>query len=344
MKKINTTMRTVLCVMCLLLSPVIFAQASGEKIANASVKIAIWLDVVKGNSEGADSFIKYALARDVDNRSALLYQAKKQKGLKMELNSTEEERAKFINYLNAYAKKSTKSSIKLLHYKLVGYVQPENEDVLIIMTKASNAKIDTSYDSLHSAVFTQKSSTQKQRSKKRQQPKLIGSDPTANQVYIAYGCIRSGNIKMLRKVVEACPKLNLYVDSNYNTLLIYALNLKRHELAHYLILRGATLEVKDSDGYTPLQLSIKLGNMKLVKMMLIYEQPLNSQTEDGDTALHVAVRYKQLEAVKMLLEEDIDLTISNEEGQTAQQMAESMRTSSNVSVAIADYFEKKLKK
>ncbi|XP_026785883.3 transient receptor potential cation channel, subfamily N, member 1 [Pangasianodon hypophthalmus] len=80
----------------------------------------------------------------------------------------------------------------------------------------------------------------------------------------------------------------------------------------------------DEDGYIPLLLAIKAGNVGIVKELLsdLSESQLQAQTTgSGDMALHICCRLKDVEMAKVLVTFNADLDSQNDEGQTPLHIA-----------------------
>ena len=69
-----------------------------------------------------------------------------------------------------------------------------------------------------------------------------------------------------------------------------------------LLKRGADVNWKDYDGWTPLYKACFHNKSGIVKELLKYNPELNQQTDDtGNTAAHIACRRGYLDCVKLLL-------------------------------------------
>ena len=69
-----------------------------------------------------------------------------------------------------------------------------------------------------------------------------------------------------------------------------------------LLKRGADVNWKDTDGWTPLYNACFCNRLDIVKELLKYNPELNEQTYDtGDTAIHTAFSDGSLDCVKLLL-------------------------------------------
>ncbi|KAK3511793.1 hypothetical protein QTP70_023189, partial [Hemibagrus guttatus] len=80
----------------------------------------------------------------------------------------------------------------------------------------------------------------------------------------------------------------------------------------------------DTDGYIPLLLAVKAGNIDIVKELLseLTESQLQAQIQgNGDMALHICCRRKDIEMAKVLAEFNANLDCQNDEGQTPLHIA-----------------------
>ncbi|XP_058234421.1 transient receptor potential cation channel, subfamily N, member 1 isoform X2 [Hemibagrus wyckioides] len=80
----------------------------------------------------------------------------------------------------------------------------------------------------------------------------------------------------------------------------------------------------DKDGYIPLLLAVKAGNIGIVKELLLEltESQLQAQTQgNGDMALHICCRRRDIEMAKLLVEFNANLDCQNDEGQTPLHIA-----------------------
>ena len=69
-----------------------------------------------------------------------------------------------------------------------------------------------------------------------------------------------------------------------------------------LLKRGADVNWKDSDGWTPLYRACVCNRSDIMRELLKYNPKLNQQTNStGRTALHFACRHGPLDCVKLLL-------------------------------------------
>ena len=67
-----------------------------------------------------------------------------------------------------------------------------------------------------------------------------------------------------------------------------------------LLRAGASLEARDSLGFTPLDQAVGEGNSKIVKLLLDSGASVNGRTRNG-SPLHTACTYRHLEIVKLLM-------------------------------------------
>ena len=138
----------------------------GKSVAALAVKQAIDFHL-KGKKQHSKDFLDYALARDKNNRDAILFQAKLRKSMTIKGTLTKDDQEQLKSYLAYAGKTGRNDQIKLMHYVLLSKLDPENDDVLIAIARAENKKIDVSYQSLHAKVFTPKKVTPKIKVKAR---------------------------------------------------------------------------------------------------------------------------------------------------------------------------------
>ncbi|CAF4973850.1 unnamed protein product [Rotaria sp. Silwood1] len=94
------------------------------------------------------------------------------------------------------------------------------------------------------------------------------------------------------------------------------------EMIKYLKEKGGSLEVQNSDGFTPLMVASLCGYKEIVQYLLSSNEDslvtLNLQEKDGRSALHFAVISDQLEIVKLINESKyVDKQLKDKEGFTA---------------------------
>ena len=126
------------------------------------------------------------------------------------------------------------------------------------------------------------------------------------------------------------------LDSSGNSPLHTFIKSKCYPLAEFLFSIDATVDVKNSDGNTPMHLACDVEpltlptsnrrqkpipvyfDLRTVKGLLSRSSSLSVQNNDGDTPLHIACRSKDVRLVNLLLESQhkVDLTIQNNSGDT----------------------------
>uniref|UniRef100_A0A7R9ZJE4 Uncharacterized protein n=1 Tax=Craspedostauros australis TaxID=1486917 RepID=A0A7R9ZJE4_9STRA len=87
------------------------------------------------------------------------------------------------------------------------------------------------------------------------------------------------------------------------------------KLAKKLLSKGASWNVQDSNGSSPLSIAAFCGNPHIIKEVLLQKEELRDrQNRNGCTALWLAVRAGRPEVVDALLEGGCDPSISNKDG------------------------------
>ena len=86
------------------------------------------------------------------------------------------------------------------------------------------------------------------------------------------------------------------------------------ELVRELLKAGAKLDSTDREGWTPLHIASKKGNLKLVQELLKAGAKLDSTDREGWTPLHIASKKGNLKLVQELLKAGAKLDSVNKEG------------------------------
>jgi hypothetical protein len=88
----------------------------------------------------------------------------------------------------------------------------------------------------------------------------------------------------------------------------------------FLLDTGASLNIKDTEGLTPLHLAISLGQTEIVNLMLNYQKALQTKIVDSNdnTILITACIYSKLDIVKLVLEKaSVNINHENVQGMSA---------------------------
>lgn len=96
------------------------------------------------------------------------------------------------------------------------------------------------------------------------------------------------------------------------------------EVIEELLKKGASLEAKDSNGYTPLHLAVFSNSYPIVKLLLTHGARPDITGKDGDTPLHIALKSPSLspEIIDLLLKKGADPDQINNQGETCSFLAE----------------------
>ncbi len=74
-----------------------------------------------------------------------------------------------------------------------------------------------------------------------------------------------------------------------------------HEMVKLLLAAGAEVDVRDTDGLTPLHTAAAFSDTPAVRLLLAADAEVNARTKDGLTPLHLAARFSKTPAVVELL-------------------------------------------
>lgn len=125
-----------------------------------------------------------------------------------------------------------------------------------------------------------------------------------------------------QQVIEYLVEKGAMVDAEDqfgNTPLLCASEKSCLTTVKYLLMLGANIDQKNSDGYTALHLA---DGVEILRMFLDNGLDINGCSNYGDTPLHMAAMRGNLECVKLLLEIGADDSILNNKNETALEVAE----------------------
>uniref|UniRef100_A0A3B0J0R6 Uncharacterized protein n=1 Tax=Wolbachia endosymbiont of Aleurodicus floccissimus TaxID=2152762 RepID=A0A3B0J0R6_9RICK len=92
-------------------------------------------------------------------------------------------------------------------------------------------------------------------------------------------------------------------DKRFNLIISFCQKKEaKLEVLNGLIKRGASVDIKDEHGNTPLHLACKNGNIELVKFLIASKVNLISENKEGHTPLYFAAQNIDLSCAKFLIE------------------------------------------
>ncbi|KAL3087955.1 hypothetical protein niasHT_022029 [Heterodera trifolii] len=135
----------------------------------------------------------------------------------------------------------------------------------------------------------------------------------------------SGDLPIVKFFVERVGVDIESIDSNGDTVLVYALLGNKLEIGHFLITSGARTDRTNKFGISPMHICVTKGDLALCKFLVDNGANVNQKTSGGDQRLcllHVPKAIcklvSQRPSVKLLIEEgNADIEIANSGGDTA---------------------------
>jgi hypothetical protein len=133
-----------------------------------------------------------------------------------------------------------------------------------------------------------------------------------------------GQESEIKKLLDDGANIN-GITKYGTTPLLAALQSHRSQIVYLLLERGADVNQKDPDGWSPLMYALSWkGNVEIVEELLRREAEVNSRAANGDTALTIAVAKSQgeIKIVEQLLHKGADVTVRDRYGRTPLMIAE----------------------
>lgn len=147
-------------------------------------------------------------------------------------------------------------------------------------------------------------------------PNYVDETTNFRRTPLVWAC-ENGNMAMVRTLIEAGASPDVS-DSNGVTPLMQALKKKSKLIADYLInTAGANPNVSDAKGKTVLMYAAEAGLDGIATTILKGEfSELDAKDDDGSTALHYAVKAGSQTLLEKLLDAKINYNISDSDGYT----------------------------
>ncbi len=163
---------------------------------------------------------------------------------------------------------------------------------------------------------------------------------------VLMSAIESGNIDILRRILDSAPSLNKK-DRMGRTALMYLVDKGRPDMVREFIRKGANAEARDNRGKSVLMYAAEgAAGVNMVTVMQNFrtapERNLNVRDADGKTALMYAVSGKNAQLIKahMLLGRNVDVDAVDATGKTALMYAVGNRDIRVEKLMIVEMLEK----
>jgi ankyrin repeat protein len=117
---------------------------------------------------------------------------------------------------------------------------------------------------------------------------------------------RTGTLEPVAALLAHGAKINAVEHTQLQSALMWALADRHNDVAQALIERGADIQARSKDGYTPLLFAARAGNDKGVRMLLAHGAHINDAASDGANALLIATVRGHADLARSLLDEGAD--------------------------------------
>ena len=135
---------------------------------------------------------------------------------------------------------------------------------------------------------------------------------------------RRHSLDIVEYLIAKGALVNATTPRTFNTPLYDAAANKWREgtkIAEFLLVKGAKIDAKNHDDYTPLHFAAESGTRERVELFLRAGADLHSRTNGGLTPLHCAARGNNRDAAELLVSKGADLNGKDNEGRTSLALA-----------------------
>ncbi len=135
-----------------LTGPEALAKSTAQGMAEGATVLATMRLKEDPKNEGGKALLRFALFVDPENEGALLLQAKLERNHDLKDVALADGGRKYVGNLKRIIRKTRSTSKRLLLYKVIETILPDDTEALLELTRAKNKGIDTSFDSLYSSI------------------------------------------------------------------------------------------------------------------------------------------------------------------------------------------------
>ena len=212
-----------------------------QNMADGAVALASMKFAEDPDSEAGAKLLRFALFLDPDHRRGLVLQAKIERNQPFKKIRLADDGKKYVDYLMRVIRGTDSRERKLLLYKVIEQIQPQDEDALFALTKAKNEGYDTRFEALLAAVKkgrTAKTSTPSEGS--QPSPERASTKDRLEQIRVESLYISSNS------PISAINTLNRAIAPHDLAILIRAERLPAR-ISHYSSTTGAPYYSSDVD-------------------------------------------------------------------------------------------------
>lgn len=133
--------------------------------------------------------------------------------------------------------------------------------------------------------------------------------------------VRRSDAEEVRAALDEGADLSLQGPEDGGTLLHLASQDSSGQILEMLLSRGASVDAKTSQGFTPLMVAAKRGATDALVHLLAHRADPKLAAPDGTTALHLAMQSQDSSAVTALLDAGVDVNATTRDGTTPLHVA-----------------------
>ncbi|XP_047499028.1 ankyrin-1-like isoform X2 [Penaeus chinensis] len=149
--------------------------------------------------------------------------------------------------------------------------------------------------------------------------------------------VRRNDAAEVRTALDKEADLSLQGPEDGGTLLHLASQGSSGQVLQMLLSRGASVDARTSQGFTPLMIAAQRGATEALGLLLAHRANPKLSTPNGTTALHLAVQSQDSSAVTALLDAGVDVNATKADGSTPLHIAAALGALGLAHLLLGDY-------
>lgn len=132
--------------------------------------------------------------------------------------------------------------------------------------------------------------------------------------------VDQGDVSNINDLISRGADVNARTEDGWTPLMLATIK-GYAEVARALLLQGADVNARNKKGWTALMFSVSMGDLDTLRVLLDGSAEIDARDNDGKTALMQATSENNIESLRVLLDNGADVNVVDRLGETALTIA-----------------------